>query len=66
MNCPNIGAAYGYFNLSKALIDKHNFDVHVNDDIELTVLHSAKTGSYELAKFFADIGNNVYCTGRDG
>ena len=55
--CLHIAALHGHLNLCKALVQKHKFDVHMNDNDGWRALHhSARNGSYELVKFFADLG----------
>ena len=59
-NCLHIAAGYGHFNLCRALISKHNVDVQLPDHDGWTALHYfAKSGSYELVKFVADIGIDI-------
>ena len=59
-NCLHIAAVYGHLNLCKTLIDNHNFDVHMADKNGWTGLHhSARNGSHELVKYFADIGTDI-------
>ena len=67
-NCLHIAALYGHLGLCKTLIEKHNFDVHVNDKNGWTALHhSARSGSYELVTFFADLGTDIHVkTNIDG
>ena len=60
MNCLHIAADQGHLNLCKTLIKKHNFDLEKPDDYGWTALHySANNGSYELVKFFGDMGTDV-------
>ena len=57
----HIAANYGHLNLCKTLIDKHNFDVNATSNARWTALHySARSGSYELVNFFADMGIDIY------
>ena len=66
-NCLHIAALYGHLNLCKILIDKHNFDKHMPTNKGLTVLHySARYGSYELFRYFADMGVDIYVKDNDG
>ena len=61
MNCLHIASCNGHLNLCKILIDKHKFDLHMTDNDEWNPLHfSAKSGSYDLFKFFADKGTDMY------
>ena len=56
-NCFHIAVLYGYLNLCKALIIKHNFHVHMIDNEQWKPLHySARNRRYELVRFFADMG----------
>ena len=67
MNCLHIAASQGHLHLCKDLIDKCNFDVNIADNLGWTGLHfSAKTGSYELVKYFADMGTDIYLKTDDG
>ena len=66
-NCLHIASCYGHLNLCKTLVTKHNFDVQLTDNEGFTVFHfSAKIGSYELVKFFADIGGDIHLKTNDG
>ena len=59
-NCFHIAADYGHLTLCKTLINKHNFDLQLADKDGWTALHySARNGTYELVKFFADMGTDV-------
>ena len=43
------------------LIDKHNFDVHLFDNLGFTTLHfSVRYGSYELFRYFTEMGADIY------
>ena len=60
MNCLHIAADHGHLNLCKTLIKKYNFDLVNPDDYGWTALHySAYNGSYELVKFFGDMGTDI-------
>ena len=60
LTCLHIAAYHGHLNLSKMLVNKHNFDVHMTDNKGSTAIHfSAARGSYELIKFFIDKGTNI-------
>ena len=62
LNCLYIAAQNGDFNLCKTLIDNHNVDCLLSDDKGWTALHhSAINGSYELIKYFADMGADIEC-----
>ena len=66
-NCLHIAALNGHLNLCKILIDKHNFDVHMADNQGHTALHhSVYYGSFELFRYFADIGDDIYLKTHDG
>ena len=66
-NCLHIAALNAHLNLCKTLIDKHNFDVHMADNDGWLALHfSAKKGSYELFKYFADMGSDIHLKAKDG
>ena len=59
-NCLHIAAHYGYFNLCRTLISKHNFDVLLPDNDGCNALHYfAENGSYELVKVVADVGTDI-------
>ena len=67
MNCLHIAATYGHLNLCKTLLNKHKFDVHMNDNKGFTGLHfSAKNGNYELVKFFVDKGTDILLKTKNG
>ena len=66
-NCLHIAADYGYLNLCKMLISKHNVDVQLPDYNGWTALHHfAKKGSYELVKAVADMGVDINLKTNDG
>ena len=57
----------GHLKLCKALVQKHDFDVHVKDNDGWTALHhSAKTGKYDLLEFFASFGTDIYIKTNEG
>ena len=59
-NCLHVAALYGHLSLCRTLIDRHNFDVQIASNDGWVALHySARNGSYELVKFFADMGNDI-------
>ena len=67
MNCLHIAALYGHLDICKTLVVKHRFNVRVTDDEGWAVLHfSAKNGSYELVKYFADMGSDISLKTNDG
>ena len=67
MNCLHVAASMGCLNLSKAIVNKHNFNINLTDKNGLTALHhSAKNGNYELIKFFVDKGVDIYLKTKDG
>ena len=67
MNCIHIAALCGNLNLCKDLINKHNFDAHQTNNDGLTALHySAKSGRYELIKFFIDKETDIYLKTENG
>ena len=67
LNCLHIAAMYGHLNLCKLLIDKHNFDIHMAADDGWTALHhSARYGSSELFRYFADMGVDIYLKSKNG
>ena len=58
-NCLHIAAIQGHVKLCKALIDNHDFDVHVVDDDGWTVLHcAAENGSFDLFSYILQKGEN--------
>ena len=66
-NCLHIAALEGHLNLCKVLIDKHKFDVNVNNRHGLTALHcSAYFGNYELLTYFSNMGTDIHCKTNDG
>ena len=49
------------------LINEHNFDAHQPDNDGLTALHySAKSGRYDLIKFFIDKETDIYLKTENG
>ena len=67
MNCLHIAAKNGHLSLCKTLIDKYKFDVdNVNNEGQTALLHSARSGSYELFTYFVDIGANIECKNNLG
>ena len=61
MNCLPTAATNGHLNLCKTLVNNHNFDVNITDNLGFTTLHrSAQNGSYELIKFFVDEGTDIF------
>ena len=67
LNCLHVAARYGHLALCKTLLDKHNFSIHMDDKKGRAALHhSAKSGSYELVAYFADLGTDIYCMSKLG
>ena len=67
MNCLHIAACYVHLNLCKTLINKYNVDVQLPDNDGWNALHfSARNGSYEVVKFFTDMGTDTNLKGTDG
>ena len=61
LNYLHYAALIGDLNLCKELIKKYKFDLHITDNHGLTALHySALSGSYELLKYFANMGTNIH------
>ena len=53
--------------LCKTLIDKYKFDVNQASNTGLKALHySAVNGSYELVRYFADMGTDIECKNNLG
>ena len=66
-NCLHIAALNGHLNLCKILVHRHNFSVDVADDDGWTAFHFvARNGSYELIRYFVDMGNNLLLKTNDG
>ena len=66
-NSRHVATIYGHLHLCKTLINKHNFDVHMADNDGWTALHfSAKSGSPELLRIFADMGSDIKLQTKDG
>ena len=64
-NCLHIAALCGHFNLSKKLINEHK--LNTTGDEGWTALHfSARNGTYELVKLFADKGTDIYLNDNSG
>ena len=67
LNCLHISAQNGHLKLCKKLIEKHNFDVDLPDYDGWTALHhSAKSGSYELVRYFVNMGSDIECKNNLG
>ena len=67
MNCLHIASLFGHLNLCKTLIDIHNFDIHITNNIGFTALHcSAQNGSYELLMLFVEKGTNILSKTKTG
>ena len=59
-NCLHVAALWGHLNLCDALIVKKQFDVNIASNDGWTILHyTARNGSYELFKYFTDIGVDI-------
>ena len=66
-NCLHIGACNGHFNFCKMLIDKHNFDFNMADNLGWTALHfSAQSGSCQLVTYFAEMGTDIHLKTNEG
>ena len=66
-SCLHIAADYGHLNLCKTLINEYNVDVQLPDNDGWTALHfSARNRSYEVVKFFTDMGIDTNLKGTDG
>ena len=64
-NCLHIAAPCGHFNLSKKLINEHK--LNTTGDEDWTALHfSARNGTSELFKLFADIRTDIYLNDNSG
>ena len=67
VTCLHIAATHGHLNLCKTLKNKYELNLHVTDDYGCNALHrSAVNGSYDLVKFFADNGTEIYLKTREG
>ena len=67
LNCLHIAAFRGHLDLSKKLIDNHEFDVNISDIDGFRALHhSVKSGKCELVAYFADKGTDVYLKTKNG
>ena len=61
INCLHIAAFSEHLNLCKKLINKHNFDVHMSDNMGLTALHrSVISGNYKVFSFFASKCTDIH------
>ena len=66
-NCLHIAALNGHLPLCKALVERHKFDVHMADNDGWTALHhSARNGSYDLVRFFTDLGTDIHLNTKSG
>ena len=67
MNCLHIAADYGHLNLCKMLINEYNVDVQLPDNDGWTALHySARNDSYEIVKYFINMGIDINLKKKDG
>ena len=67
LNCLHIAVNSGHVNLCKVLIDRYKFNIHITDKNGWTTLHhSAHSGSYELIRYSADMGEDIYFTTKGG
>ena len=67
VSCLHIAAFNEHLTLCKTLINKHNFDVHISSIGGFTALHSsAQIGNYELVKFFAAKGGDIFLKTKSG
>ena len=65
-NCLHIAARYGHLNLSKKLLEKHNFDVNMGNNEGFTGLHySAMNGNYESVTYFVGMGTDIHLKTND-
>ena len=66
-NCLHIAALYGHFKLCKTFVDKLNFNVHMADHDGWIAFHfAARKGSYELVRYFANMGTDLDLKTNDG
>ena len=67
MNCLHFAASRAHLNLCKALMKKHNFKGDTADNYGWTALHrSAQNGNYDVVKFFADNGTDIFLKMEEG
>ena len=67
INCLHIAAVKAHFNLCKVLMEKHEFNGYIADNYGWTALHrSAQMGNYELVKYFADNGTDIFLKTKQG
>ena len=67
LTCVHTAALHGHLNLCKILKDKHTFDVHMAEKNGWTALHySTRYCSYDLIKYFADVGADICLKDNDG
>ena len=67
MNCLHIAALAGHLKLCKTLINEYRFHVHETDKNGLAALHySAQVGNYDLVKYFADKGKDIFLETKVG
>ena len=67
LNCLHMAALFGHLNLSKVLVDKHKFNVHVLDEYGCAALHhSAISGNYQLLTYFAGKGTDIHLKTDNG
>ena len=60
-NCLYFAALSGHLNLCSTLLDRKDFDVHIENNVGWTPLHySARNCTYELVRFFADMEADTY------
>ena len=67
MNCLHVAAVNGHLRLCKVLLEKYNFDLHMNDeDGRSALLLTAEAGHLELFKYLQWKDSNVYRQGKNG
>ena len=66
-SCLHIAALNGRLHLCKVLLEKYNFDLHLNDNGGWSVLHcAAKTGDLRLFQYLISKGGDVIGVTKKG
>ena len=67
MDCLHIAALHGHLNLCSTLINEYKFDIFMPDNDGWTAIHfSVRNGSYELVRYFTNLGGDFHLKTNDG
>ena len=66
-SCFHLAAENEHFKICKALLQKHNFDIHATDDSSWTALHSAAwSGDLKFLQYLIENGRDIFSKTKDG